>query len=54
MTNAIDKYFFICLPIAKEEKFVIEKVILSINKHNMQIKREKDLFAFDKIDPLLL
>ena len=54
MTNAVDKYFFTHLPIAKEEKNVTKKVVLSIYKKNMQIRREKNLSAFYKIDlPLL-
>ena len=54
MTNAVDKYFFTCLPIAKEEKNLIKKVVLSMYKDNMQIKRERDLSAFHKVNPSLL
>ena len=54
MTHAAEEYFFACLPIAKGEKNVTEKIISSMYKNNMQIKKEKDLFAFYKFDlPLL-
>ena len=42
ITNTIDKYFFICLPMAKEEENAMEKIVLSIYKNNIQINKEKD------------
>lgn len=54
MIYVTKEYFFIYLPMAKGEKNVIEKIISSIYKDNMQIKKEKNLFAFHKFDlPLL-
>lgn len=54
MTNTLDKYFCAHLPMAKREKSVIEKVVSSMYKNNMLIKREENLSTFHKIDPLLL
>lgn len=54
MTNAVDKYFFACLFVGKWEKNVMEKVVLSIYKDNIQIRKKKDLSTFHKIDLLLL
>ncbi len=54
MINAVDKYFFTCLPIAKGEKNVMKKVISSIYKDNIQIRKEGDFSAFYKVNlPLL-
>lgn len=54
MTNTVDEYSFACLPMAKREKNTMEKIISSIYKDNMQIKREKDLSTFYKINLSLL
>ncbi len=54
MINAIDKYFFTCLLIVKGEKNAIKKVVLSMYNNNIQIRREKDLSIFYKIDPPLI
>ena len=54
MTNAIDKYSFACLPMAKGEKNATEKVVSLIYKDNMLIRREGDFSAFHKVDLLLL
>ncbi len=54
MTNAADEYSFARLPVAKGEKNATEKVVSSIYKDNMQIRREGDLSAFHKVDPPLL
>ena len=54
MTNAIDEYFLAYLLMVKEKKNVTEKIILSIYKDNIQIRREKDFFAFHKVDLVLL
>ncbi len=54
MTNIADKYFLAHLPIAKKGENAIKEVVSSIYKDNIQIKREKDLSAFHKVDlPLL-
>ena len=54
MTNVADKYSFAYLPIAKREKNAMEKIVLSMYKDNMQMKRERDLSAFHKVNlPLL-
>ncbi len=54
MINAKDTYLFTCLPMAKGEKNVTEKVVSSIYKDNMQIRKRGDLSAFYKVDPPLL
>lgn len=54
MINTADEYSFTCLPMAKGEKNVMEKVVLSIYKNNIQIKSEGDLSTFYKVDPSLL
>ena len=54
ITNAADEYIFIFLPIAKKKKNAIKKVILSLYKDNMQIKRKRDLSTFYKVNSLLL
>lgn len=54
MRNAVEDYFFARLPIAKEEKDVKEKIISSIYKDNIQIRKERDLSAFHKVDPSFL
>lgn len=54
ITNAVKDYFFACLPIAKGEKVAIEKIVSSIYKDNMQIRKEEDLSAFHKVNPPLL
>lgn len=54
MKHAIENYFFACLPIAEGEKNTIEKIVSSMYKDNIQIRREKDLSIFHKVDlPLL-
>lgn len=54
MTHTTEKYFFAYLIMVKNEKNIIEKTVSFIYKNNMQIKREKDLSTFHKIDlPLL-
>lgn len=52
--NTADEYSFVCLLMAKREKNITEKIVLSIYKDNIQIKREKDCSTFYKIDLLLL
>ena len=54
MTYVVEKYSFARLFVVKREKNVIEKIISSIYKDNMQIRKEGDLSAFHKVDPLLL
>ena len=54
MTNATKDYFFARLPVAKGEKDIIEKIVSSIYKDNMQIRKEGNLSAFHKVDPPLL
>lgn len=54
MTNAIEDYFFARLPVAKGEKDAIEKIVLSMYKDNMQIRKKGDLSAFHKVNPPLL
>lgn len=54
MKNAVEDYFFVRLPIAKKEKDVKEKIISSIYKDNMQIRKEGDLSAFYKVNPSFL
>ena len=54
MTNAVEDYFFACLPVAKGEKDATEKIVSSMYKDNMRIRKKKDFFAFYKIDPPLL
>ena len=54
MTNAVEDYFFACLPVAKGEKDATEKIVSSMYKENIQIRKEGDLSAFYKVDPPLL
>ena len=54
MTHAKEKYSFTCLPMAEGEKNATEKIVSSMYKDNMQIRREGDLSAFHKVDLLLL
>lgn len=54
ITNAVEDYFFAFLLIVKREKDTTKKIVSFIYKDNMQIKKEGDLSAFHKIDPLLL
>ncbi len=54
MTHAKEKYSFACLPMAEGEKNATEKMVSSMYKDNMQIRREGDLSAFHKVDLLLL
>lgn len=54
MTHITEKYSFACLIMVKKEKNITEKTVSFIYKNNMQIKREKDLSTFPKIDPPLL
>lgn len=54
MTNAIKDYSFAHLSIAKGEKDTIEKIVSSMYKDNIQIKKEENLSAFYKVDPPLL
>ena len=54
MTNAVEDYSFACLPVAKREKDATEKIVSSMYKDNMQIRKEGDLSAFHKVDPPLL
>ncbi len=54
MTNAVDKYFFAYLPIVKEEKNTTEKVVSSMYKNNIEIRKEGDFSVFHKVNlPLL-
>lgn len=54
ITNTINEYFFVYLLIANEEKNIMKKVVLSIYKDNMQIRKKRDFFAYYKFDlPLL-
>lgn len=54
MTSTTDKFSFTYLLIAKGEKNIMEKVVSSIYENNIQIRKEKDLSVFHKVDPLLL
>lgn len=54
MTYTAEKYSFAHLPIAEKEKNAIDKIISSIYKDNIQIKRKRNLFTFYKVDPPLL
>lgn len=54
MTNAVEDSFFACLLVAKGEKEATQKIVSSMYKDNMQIKKEEDLSVFYKVDPLLL
>lgn len=44
--NAIDKYFFLYLFMVKGKKNIMEKVVLSIYKNNIQIRKNRDFFTF--------
>lgn len=52
--NAVDKYSFTYLPLAKREKNIIKKIVSFIYKDNMQIRKKRDLFIFYKVNLLLL
>lgn len=54
MIYTINEYFFICLPMTKEKKYITNKIVLSIYNDNMQIRKESDLSAFYKVNTLLL
>ena len=54
MINAIDNYSFACLSVAKGEKDATEKIVSSMYKDNIQIRKEGDLSTFHKVDPPLL
>ena len=54
MTNAVEDYSFARLPIAKGEKDAIEKIVSSMYKDSMQIRKKGDLSVFHKVNPLLL
>lgn len=54
MTNAADEYSFTCLLIAKGEKNAMEKVVSSMYKDNIQIRKERNLSTFYKVNSLLL
>lgn len=53
-TYAVKEYFFACLPVAEGEKNITEKIILSIYKEDIESRKERDLFAFYKVNLLLL
>lgn len=54
ITNATEEYFFTRLSMVKREKDIIENIILSMYKDNIQIRRKGDLLTFHKVDlPLL-
>lgn len=48
------EYSFAYLPIRKKEKNTTKKIISSIYKDNIQIRKEEDFSVFHKVDPLLL
>lgn len=54
MIYIVEEYSFPRLPIAKGERDTTEKIVLSMYKDNIQIRKEGDLFVFHKIDLLLL
>lgn len=54
MSYDAEEYFFAQLPIGKGEKNVIEKIVLSIYKDNIQMRKKEDLSIFHKINPTLL
>lgn len=54
ITSTVEDYSFARLPEIKGGKTVREKIILSIYKDNMQIKKEVNLFTLHKVDLLLL
>lgn len=53
-TYVIEKYSFTHLSIIKREKDAIEKIISSMYKDNMPIRKKGDLSTFHKINFLLL
>ena len=54
MTSVTKDYSFIHLPALKDDKTITKKIISSMYKDNIEIKKEKDLSAFHKVDlPLL-
>ena len=54
MTNAVEDYSFARLPVAKREKDATEKIVSSMYKDNMQIRKERDFSTFYKVNPPLL
>lgn len=52
ITYAAKEYFFTLLSIVKKEKNAIKKIILSIYKDNIYIRRERDLSIFYKFNLL--
>lgn len=52
--HVVEEYFFAYLLMAKREKNIIKKIISSIYKDNMQIRKKEDLFIFYKVNPPLL
>ena len=54
MIIIIEDYFFVYLHVVKGNKTIIEKIISSIYKDNMQIRKERDLSAFHKVNLSLL
>ena len=54
ITNVAEKYFFAGLAVAKKYRNITEKIISSMYKNNIQIRKEEDLSIFYKVDlPLL-
>lgn len=54
ITNTIKDCLFYLFAIIKGEKDTIEKIVLSMYKNNMQIRKKRDLSAFRKINAPLL
>ena len=54
MTSATKDYSFIHLPALKGGKTITKKIISSMYKDNMEIRKEKDLSTFHKVNLLLL
>lgn len=54
MIYAVNEYSFARLLVAEGEKNVPEKIISSMYKDNMQIRKKRDLSALHKVDPPLL
>lgn len=46
MIYIVEKYFFICLIIRKEEKNIVEKIVLFIYKDNTPIRKNEIFFPF--------
>ena len=51
MTNAVEEYSFARLPVAKGEKDATEKIVSSMYKNNMQIRKKKIFLPFIKSIP---